>query len=141
MSSEKTPLRELNLTELAKETSLPPRTIRFYISRGLVPGPRKAGRAASYGEEHLERIQEIRAWQADGLTLAEIEPKLLGEPSGDVLPQPSAWQCYQLDADVTVNVRAGVAPWKQKRIQRLLGELAHHLSQTNPKEKEEDNEQ
>lgn len=130
-----------SLAELSEKTSLPPRTIRFYIARGLVPGPRKAGRAASYGEEHLERIQEIRAWQTDGLTLAEIEPKLLGEPTGDAVPQPTAWQCYQLDADVTVNVRAGVAPWKKKRIQRLLGELAHHLTQTHPKEKEQDHEQ
>ena len=47
------------LAELAEKAGLPGRTIRFYIARGLLPGPLKAGRGAAYGQEHLDRLREI----------------------------------------------------------------------------------
>ena len=64
--------RQWSLAELAEEVGLSARTVRFYIGRGLLPGPEKAGRGASYGPAHLERVREIQRLQADGLTLAEI---------------------------------------------------------------------
>jgi DNA-binding transcriptional MerR regulator len=131
---------DFSLAELAERAAVSPRTIRFYIARGLLSGPRKAGRGASYGEEHLAKIREILALQSQGLTLAEIETRFSGGFSDPVVPAPASWHCYSLDEDVTVNVRAGVAPWKQKQVQRFLGELAHYLSQTKSKEKEKDHE-
>lgn len=47
------------LDGLAQATGIPERTIRSYISRGLLPPPSGRGRAASYGPEHLERLQFI----------------------------------------------------------------------------------
>ena len=54
-------------------------TVRFYQSRGLLPPPRREGRVAWYGEEHLERLARIRRLQARGLTLATIARLLAGE--------------------------------------------------------------
>jgi DNA-binding transcriptional MerR regulator len=47
-------------------------TVRFYQSRGLLPPPDREGRVAWYGEEHAERINEIRSLQRAGLTLSAI---------------------------------------------------------------------
>ena len=48
------------------------RTVRFYIARGLLDGPGIAGRGASYGPDHLERLRKIRQMQQRGLTLTAI---------------------------------------------------------------------
>ncbi|HVF33474.1 MAG TPA: MerR family transcriptional regulator [Acidimicrobiales bacterium] len=54
-------------------------TIRFYQSRGLLPPPRREGRVAWYGDDHLARLVRIRQLQARGLTLATIARLLAGE--------------------------------------------------------------
>jgi len=64
--------KEWTLRELAAETGVPERTIRFYISRGLVDPPLRSGRGAAYGAGHKARLEEIRKLQAEGLMLAEI---------------------------------------------------------------------
>ncbi|HVH54332.1 MAG TPA: MerR family transcriptional regulator, partial [Actinomycetota bacterium] len=48
-------------------------TVRYYQSKGLLPPPRREGRVAWYGPEHVQRIREVRALQRKGLTLAAIK--------------------------------------------------------------------
>jgi DNA-binding transcriptional MerR regulator len=77
--------KEWTLRELAAETGVPERTIRFYISRGLVDPPLRGGRGAAYGAGHKARLEEIRKLQAKGLMLAEIAHVLkLGREESDV---------------------------------------------------------
>lgn len=52
---------QMSLETLEQLTGIPERTIRSYIARGLVPGPRGRGRAASYGDEHLVRLNFVKA--------------------------------------------------------------------------------
>lgn len=72
-------IKEWTLKELAAETGVSERTIRFYISRGLVDPPLRAGRDAAYSEQHKARIEFIRAMQAKGMMLAEISHALSRE--------------------------------------------------------------
>ncbi|MEA2671395.1 MAG: hypothetical protein QOG45_1615 [Chloroflexota bacterium] len=53
-------------------------TVRYYQSQRLLPPPRRQGRLALYGEEHVERIREVRALQRKGLTLAAVRRVLEG---------------------------------------------------------------
>ena len=64
---------------LAAKADVSVDTVRFYQSRGLLPPPRREGRVAWYGAEHLERLARIRRLQARGLTLATIARLLAGE--------------------------------------------------------------
>jgi DNA-binding transcriptional MerR regulator len=64
---------------LAAKADVSVDTVRFYQSRGLLPPPRREGRVAWYGDEHLERLGRIRRLQARGLTLATIARLLAGE--------------------------------------------------------------
>ena len=74
---------EWTLSELAQETGLPARTIRYYIARGLLAGPGVAGRGAVYGTEHLTRLREIQTLQGEGRMLAEIAAQLKEETDGN----------------------------------------------------------
>ncbi len=70
---------ELRVEELARRTDTSVDTIRFYQKRGLLSPPRREGRVAWYGDDHLERLQRIRDLQARGFSLAVIRRLLAGE--------------------------------------------------------------
>lgn len=79
-----------SLNDLAAATGLQPRTIRSYISFGLITGPDSVGRGASYNEGHLRKLKIIRALkEVEKLQLDEIRRKMmtLSETEGDELIQ------------------------------------------------------
>ena len=54
------------------------RTIRWYTTIGLVDRPLATrGRVALYGMRHVLQLAAIKKLQADGLTLAEVQERLL----------------------------------------------------------------
>jgi DNA-binding transcriptional MerR regulator len=116
---------QMSLAELAEQTGIAGRTIRFYIGRGLLRGPVKAGRGAAYTSEHLERLRQIGRLQSEGLTLAEIARRLSGERAS--APGPVGWWHYPLAEDVMVMVRADISPWRLRQIRQQLGPLAASL--------------
>ena len=55
------------------------RTIRYYTTIGLLDRPAgMRGRTALYGRRHLAQIVAIKRLQARGLSLAEVQHRLLG---------------------------------------------------------------
>jgi len=118
---------EMKLSELAERSGVPARTIRLYITQGMLPRPLRAGRDAAYGEEHLARLDTIRALQREGLTLAEIRSRLGGEDRPESRLPRVIWQSQSIAPDVIVMVRDDISPWRRKRIVDALNELARHL--------------
>ncbi len=116
------------IQELAQKSGVSPRTIRYYVSRGLLPGPRRGGRNACYGPEHLERLQAILRWQREGLSLAEIQARLQPASPGRAADiQPHLWWSYALAEDVVVALRADVPPWRLHQLRTWLATCAHLL--------------
>lgn len=68
--------------ELALAAGVSVDTIRFYQSRQLLPAPSRDGRIAYYSAEHLERIQQIRSLNRQGLTLDGVR-RVLTDADGD----------------------------------------------------------
>ncbi len=64
--------QEYTIAELASIAGVTPRTVRYYISVGLLPPPEQAGPGTRYGEGHLQRVRLIRRLQEAHLPLAEI---------------------------------------------------------------------
>jgi|SRR5581483_7103253 len=120
----------MTLAELADSAGTPARTVRFYIARGLLDGPEIAGRGASYGPGHLDRLRRIRELQQRGLTLAAIARELGGAiKSAPALPEPAPWWHYQVSPDVIVSVRADASPWRLKQVREALAELTARLAE------------
>src|SRR4051812_37339288 len=68
----------LSIEELAEAAGVPVRTVRYYISQGLIPGPGARGKAAGYGEDHLLRLRLARLLAERRVPLAEIAERLAG---------------------------------------------------------------
>jgi DNA-binding transcriptional MerR regulator len=69
----------LRVEDLARAAGLSIDTIRFYQKRRLLPPPRREGRIAWYGDDHVVRLRRIRELQTQGLSLALIRRLLDGE--------------------------------------------------------------
>lgn len=127
----------MTLADLEAAAGTPARTIRFYIARGLLKGPLKAGRGASYTAEHLARIEQIKALQNDGHTLTEIAYLLEGASAKKQSAAPTPWWQHAIDQDVVVWVRADVSPWRLKQIRDAIDKMASRLEAANRKSDEE----
>lgn len=62
--------------ELAADAGVTPRTIRYYVSEGLLPPPGGSGPNRVYGREHSTRLMLIKRLQQEHLPLHEIKSRL-----------------------------------------------------------------
>ena len=67
---------QYTIDELASESGVPSRTIRFYQSKGTLPPPKRRGRVAYYSAGHLDRLHVISELQDRGLRLDAIRDAL-----------------------------------------------------------------
>lgn len=116
------------LAELSDDSGIPARTIRFYIARGILAGPVKAGRQAVYGAEHLTRLEKIKEWQAQGRMLAEIANDLRAGARAQTAAPPSVWWQHAIQEDVMVWVRGDVSPWRMKQIRAAVDAMTSQLA-------------
>ncbi len=81
---------QYSIGELSDAASVTARTIRYYVSEGLLSPPEKGGRGASYNDEHLARLRLIRRLKGEYLPLQEIAALMRGldrEAVDDLLEQ------------------------------------------------------
>ena len=64
------------LDELAAAAGVSPRTVRYYVQRGLLPAPAFRGRDTAYSGEHLLRLRAIKRLQEKFLPLDAIQAEL-----------------------------------------------------------------
>ena len=76
-----------SLADLARIVGVTPRTVRYYIVQGLLPGANDPGPAAWYDDRHASRLRLIRELQRQHLPLAEIRARL-AELSDDEVTCP-----------------------------------------------------
>ena len=73
----------IRIDELAQRSGIPSGTIRFYQRQGLIPPPEREGRVAYYSEEHLRRLERVRALQSQGLPLSVVGDLLDRQDAGE----------------------------------------------------------
>ena len=67
---------EYMIGELAKIAGVSVRTIRYYISEGLLPSPQSRGRYTVYDDEYIDRIELIKRLKEAFLPIKEIRVML-----------------------------------------------------------------
>ncbi len=98
-----------NIDELAALAGVTRRTVRYYVTRGLVPAPTGLGRGKHYTSAHLTRLVEIRERQEAGEPLSELEARFSGrgpetrEP--DEAPALEPWTRLIVDDGIELHLR------------------------------------
>jgi MerR family transcriptional regulator, redox-sensitive transcriptional activator SoxR len=77
--------------ELARRAGVAASALRFYEAQGLIAAGRSSGGRRQYPREVLRRVAFIRAAQAVGLSLADIQQALASLP-GARTPTQADWQ-------------------------------------------------
>jgi len=107
------PRYRYEITELEEETGIPARTIRYYISRGLLAPAYGRGPSATYDLGHLLRLRLITRYKQERRPLDEIRERL-GEMSDadveaalgmQVTPPTDTWRRIMLHPDIELHVR------------------------------------
>jgi DNA-binding transcriptional MerR regulator len=70
--------------DLARLSGVAVRTVRYYISQGLLPAAGEPGPGAHYGEGHLNRLRLTKRLQEQHLPLAEIRTRLAGLSDAEI---------------------------------------------------------
>ncbi|MBR4746307.1 MAG: MerR family transcriptional regulator, partial [Desulfovibrio sp.] len=95
--------KRFTLEELSILSGVSPRTIRYYMQKGLMDKPEGATRGSYYLAGHLEQLLLVKRWQAAGLSLERIQEIAGGAPAAVPEPRPKP-------GDVRVESRIYLAP-------------------------------
>jgi DNA-binding transcriptional MerR regulator len=101
------------LADLEAETGLPGRTIRYYITQGLLPAARGRGVGATYGRTHLLRLKAIGLLKKDNAPLEQIRQRLQDMRDTELAamlevesaPPEDRWRRVHLHPDLELHVR------------------------------------
>lgn len=95
-----------SLAELVEASGLPERTVRHFITEGLVPSALGRGRSRYYTTDHLARLELVARLRAEKRSFDEIRERLAGADE-EAAPAGDTWQRIALHPDLELHVRAG----------------------------------
>jgi DNA-binding transcriptional MerR regulator len=101
------------MADLERETGLSARTIRYYITEGLLPPAKGRGVGATYGPAHLLRLRMVNRFKEDHLPLDEMKRRLDGLRDADLAamlqvetaPPEDRWRRVMLHPDLELHIR------------------------------------
>lgn len=107
------PTPRYSLSDLERETKISGRTIRYYITEGLLPPAYGRGPSATYDLGHLLRLRHIAALREQRLGLQEIRERLAGLTDDDIAallnvqtePTQDFWRRIELHPDIELHIR------------------------------------
>lgn len=107
------PRYRYEIAELETETGVPARTIRYYISRGLLAPAYGRGPSATYDLSHLLRLRLITRYKDEHRGLTEISERLGSMSDEDVEaalgiqvePRVAVWRRIMLHPAIELHVR------------------------------------
>ncbi len=114
-----------NIHDLATLASVPTRTVRFHVAKGLIDRPHGAKRGAWYEDRHLQQLLLIRRWTVAGLSLERVRESQAGSPE-EAPPRPvkpgmvEVWSRITLSDGVEIQVEPGLAGMTPEQVRAFI---------------------
>jgi DNA-binding transcriptional MerR regulator len=101
------------LADLEQETGVNARTIRYYITEGLLQPAYGRGPTATYDPDHLLRLRMIQQLKDERLSLKDIKERLSHLTPEDIAvilkiqmqPETESWRRYVLHPEFEISVK------------------------------------
>ena len=131
MTVMKTDERNFTIEDLAGLSGTSRRTIRFYVQSGILDRPEGTARGAYYTRRHLQRVLDILAWQAEGLTIEGIRQRLAAAAGETSPPKPRSpieiWTRITLADGVELQLNAEQAGLTSDQVRQLAAAIRAQL--------------
>lgn len=122
------------MTQLQDETGLSPRTIRYYITQGLLSPAHGRGPSATYDEGHLLRLLAINEFKKRLLPLETIKTRLGNMSDADIesnlrmtsTEDNELWRRYELHPDIQLHVRTRANQPRDRFFEVIIQEIIGH---------------
>jgi len=117
------------LDELCALVDMNKRTIRYYIQQQLVPRPEGKNRGAHYHKTHIERLLELKKWQAAGLSLERIAELLNSPDKLDIPLKPvqqgsvELWSHLMISDGIQLLIEPGRSQLSSEQIRKLSQQI------------------
>lgn len=119
------------MSELEQHTGLPARTIRYYITQGLLAPAHGRGPSATYDQDHLLRLQAIKRLKETNAGLDEIKRRLAELSDADIAamleietaPPEDRWRRIALHPDIELHVRERAGKRRDYAFERVVDKL------------------
>ncbi len=120
-----------SMADLERETGFNARTIRYYITQGLLPPAYGRGPSATYDLGHLLRLQAIQSLKSDYLPLEEIKTRLSSLSDDDIArmfkvetsPPEYRWRRIELHPDIELHVREQEGKEPDRALERAVDRI------------------
>jgi DNA-binding transcriptional MerR regulator len=123
-----------SIADLERETEISARTIRYYVSEGMLPPAYGRGPSATYDLGHLLRLQMIGRLKREGLSLGEVKSRLEQMHDDEIAgllriqtrPPEDRWRRVSLHPNLELHVRepGGDPDYRLEEAVELLIKLA-----------------
>ena len=116
------------LDELSALAGVTPRTVRYYITQGLVDRPAGEKRGAHYLRRHLDQLLRIRRWTDAGLSLDRVRELLAGAPEDPAAARAApgsveVWSRVTVADGLEVHIEPGRAGLTPEQLRSLVRDL------------------
>jgi DNA-binding transcriptional MerR regulator len=96
------------LAELVEASGVPERTIRFYVSEGLVPPALGRGKSRYYTPQHLEALAFVSGLRGQRLSIDEIRTRLSQSSNAESIVSGDIWERILLHDGLELHIRSNV---------------------------------
>src|SRR4051812_19316005 len=125
-------LSRYTMSDLESLSGLPSRTIRYYISQGLLSAAMGRGPSATYDRDHLLRLLRIVELKSEVGALNEIKSRLDGMSTDDLEahfavrggPEEERWRRVKVHPRLELHVREGLE--RNHRFEQALDQIVQH---------------
>jgi DNA-binding transcriptional MerR regulator len=119
------------IAELEADTGLAARTIRYYISQGLLAPAHGRGPSATYDRDHLLRLRAIVRLKETNALLDDIKTTLAELSDADIAamleietaPPEDRWRRIELHPDIELHVRERSGKRRDYEFERQVDKL------------------
>ena len=127
------------LKELAEVSGYSARTIRYYISQGLLESPTQ-GRSAEYNQGHFDRLGRIKELQTEGMSLQQVRDALVGPPPMKIVPF-GIWQEFRTSKYSKVSIRVDASPQHKHQLLKATELFIQAVADPEPQVLADDDEE
>lgn len=123
-----------SIAELEAATGVSPRTIRFYISEGLLNPAYGRGSSAQYDGDHLLRLRYIQMLKTERLALGDIRERMNQLSSEDIAlaldisiePEAETWRHIRLHQDLVLIRREVAVSNRDPRLEHAVAQIVDY---------------